>query len=71
MDTYNYIYIYLYVGVYVYTCIHIWWENKIVLVSLSERTMGGGRGKENVKRMKKCWNNTSIYKYNIIECTIL
>jgi hypothetical protein len=49
-----YIYIYIYMCIYIYIYIYIQWEreNKIVLVSLSEGTMGGGRGKENVKGWK-------------------
>jgi hypothetical protein len=38
-------------------------ENKSVLVGLSEGTMGGGRGKENVREWKIF---PSIYEYNIV-----
>jgi hypothetical protein len=37
-------------------------------VSLSERTTGGRRGKENVREWK-FWNNPPLYEYNIMHCT--
>jgi hypothetical protein len=35
--------------IYVYVYMYVQRENKIVLVGLSERTIGGRRGKENVR----------------------
>jgi hypothetical protein len=38
------------VYIYIYININIVRENKIVLVGFSKSTMGGGRGKENVRK---------------------
>jgi hypothetical protein len=43
------LYIYLDTYMYIYTCIYSERENEILLVSLSEGTIGGKRGKENFR----------------------
>jgi hypothetical protein len=49
IETYMIIYIYIYMCLCIYIYIYSDRENKIVLVSLFEGSMGGGREKENVR----------------------
>jgi hypothetical protein len=64
-----YIYTHIYTHTYIYIHTHVVRDNKIVLVSLSEGTFGGGRSKEHVREWKY-WNHPCIYEYNTMHCTV-